>query len=93
MCRRILCCVLRQSSIDNISIDTAAYIHDIVLFTGYFSFLFPLLGFFFFVSSAGFFSFLFPLLGFFFFVSSAGFFSFLFPLLGFSHQQVLFLFE
>ncbi len=40
MCRRILCYVLRQLSIDNISIDMLAYIHDIVVFTGYFFFSF-----------------------------------------------------
>ncbi len=33
MRRKILCCVLRQSPIDNISIDLVAYIHDIVIFT------------------------------------------------------------
>jgi hypothetical protein len=36
MCRRILCCVLRQPSIDNISINMAAYINDIIIFTWYF---------------------------------------------------------
>jgi hypothetical protein len=53
MCRRILCCVLCQSTIDNISIDIVAYIHGIAIFTGYFFsldstrfFLFLLLDFF-----------------------------------------------
>jgi hypothetical protein len=35
MRRKILCCVLRQPPIDNISIDLVAHIHDIVIFTGY----------------------------------------------------------